>query len=261
MKSIIAAVITCMVLFGASFAASKYYIALEAAAAAENAEEPVEPKPDEVDQDSTLPPDDSQIKKVDEMPVAHRPEQSVSLVSILQMSDAMKKLEEKLRIREMKLRKEEQRVKLLFVDVETEQDRLQAYSDGIDAKVKALADISKRLKEQMATMSAENAKEMAALDQKKAEIAALEKDAGVDDESKRTELENKVNGVKSWFANLEAKQASDYLKEFANNGKLDFAASLLNKMPDRQKSKILAELSDPSLVDQLIGALQIKPKK
>ena len=74
------------------------------------------------------------------------------------------------------------------------------------------------------------------------------------------ELDSKVNDVKSWFANLEPDQAADYLKEFANNGKLEFAASLLQKMPDRQKSKILGVMSDPILVDQLIESLDVRPK-
>jgi hypothetical protein len=245
MKQIVAAVITCMILFGASYAASKYYMDIEEVAEAET----VTPKEESVDQSSTLPPDGASINQVEAMPVAHRPEKSVSLEAVLQMSDSIKKTEERLRIREMKLAKEEQNVKLLFVDLETEQDQLQAFGEGIDAKVEALSRMTEELRQLIGS-----------LDEKKAELAKLEKEAGVDDESKQLDLENKVNDVKSWFSNLEARQASDYLKEFANNGKLDFAASLLHKMPDRQKSKILAELSDPALVDQLISALRVKPK-
>ena len=245
MKPIVAAVITCVILFGVSFAASRYYMDVEPVADADIAT----PMEESVNQSSTLPPDDSSINQVKAMPVSHRPEKSVSLEAVLQMSDSIKKTEEMLRVREMNLAKEEQRVKLLFVDLDTEQDQLQAFGEGIDAKVSALARMTEELRELLVT-----------LDGKKAELATLEKAAGVDDESKQTELDNKVNDVKSWFSNLEARQASDYLKEFANNGKLDFAASLLHKMPDRQKSKILAELSDPALVDQLISALRVKPK-
>lgn len=245
MKSIIAAAITCAILFGVSFAASKYYI--QAEVSDETTE--VEPLEESVDQSSTLPPNEGDIQKVPALPVSHRPEKSVSIEAVLQMSDSIKKLQEKLILRERKVEKEEQRVQLLFVDVETEQDRLKALSDGIDTKVESLAKMLTELR----TLSD-------SIDEKKKELEKLEKEAGVDEESRQTEMNDKVNGVKSWFANLEAQQASEYLKEFANNGKLDFAASLLNKMPDRQKSKILAELNDPGLVDQLISALKIKPK-
>ena len=243
MKSIITAAITCAILFGVSFAASKYYMDKEVP------EEVVEPAVETVDQSSTLPPDESKISKVPVMPVSHRPEKSVSLEAVLQMSDSIKKMEEKLILRAQRLAKEEQRVKLLFVDVATEQEQLQAFSEGVDSKVQSLARLSGELKELLAS-----------LDEKKAEIAKMEKEVGVDDESKQVELDNKVNDVKGWFSNLDPQQASDYLKEFANNGKLDFAASLLHKMPDRQKSKILAALSDPALVDQLITALKVTPK-
>ena len=89
----------------------------------------------------------------------------------------------------------------------------------------------------------------------------MEKLAGTDDDSVHEKFDTKVNDVKGWFAGLQAEQAADYLKEFANNGKLEFAASLLQKMPDRQKSKILGALSDPVLVDQLIDALSVRSRK
>ena len=95
------------------------------------------------------------------------------------------------------------------------------------------------------------------LDRKKQDLATLEKATGTDPESVSQELESRVNDVKSWFENLEANQAADYLREFANNGKMDFAALLLQKMPDRQKSKILAAMSDPQLVSQLIEAVKV----
>ncbi|MEC8557413.1 MAG: hypothetical protein VXZ82_20615, partial [Planctomycetota bacterium] len=95
------------------------------------------------------------------------------------------------------------------------------------------------------------------LNRKKQDLATLEKATGTDSESVSQELESRVNDVKSWFENLEANQAASYLREFANNGKMDFSALLLQKMPDRQKSKILAAMSDPQLVSQLIEAVKV----
>lgn len=244
MKSIIAAMLTCAVLFGASYAGSLYFMQNQ-----EPDEEVVTPLEESVDQASTLPPENEKIGNVAVMPVANRPERGISLEAVLRMSDSIKKMEEKLILREKRVSKEEQRVKLLFVDLETEQDRLKAFSNGIDAKVEVLTKTTADLKTTLE-----------ALDARKAEIMALEKKTGVDDESVRNDMEKKVNDVKGWFANLEAEQAATYLKEFANNGKLDFAASLLHKMPDRQKSKILGALSDPALVNQLIDALRVAPK-
>lgn len=245
MKSIIAAIITCAVLFGVSYGASNYFMQTEPTE--ENA---VEPLAETVDQESTLPPHQDEIQKVVAMPVANRPEKSVSLEAVLQMSNSIKKMEEKLLLREQRIAKEEQRVQLLFVDLATEQDRLKALGDGVDAKVETLSRLTDELRSTLTT-----------LDERKAELVSLEKKVGVDEESQQGKFDNKVDDVKGWFSNLEPEQASDYLKEFANNGKLEFAASLLHKMPDRQKSKILGALSDPVLVNQLIDALKVKPKK
>jgi hypothetical protein len=137
----------------------------------------------------------------------------------------------------------------MFTDLENERTRLQALAERVTAEVSQLQDMTEKVNATLAT-----------LESRRAEVSNMEKSAGVDEESKQEELESKVNGVKGWFANLEAQQASTYLKEFANNGKLEFAASLLQKMPDRQKSKILGALSDPLLVEQLIDALKVKQK-
>lgn len=246
MKSIIAAVITCSVLFGASYWASSYFAQMTP----DEDTEKVEPMPDSADQKSSLPPNGDTINQVPAMQVSHRPEESVSLEAVLQMSDSIKKMEEKLIIREERLAKEEQRVKMLFSDLNTEQDELQAFSEGVDSKIETLERLADNLRNVLAQ-----------LNERKTELVALEKEAGVDEESQRAEIDDKVNDVKGWFSNLEPTQAADYLKEFANTGDLEFAASLLHKMPDRQKTKILTELRDPVLVRQLIDALEVAPKK
>ena len=245
MKSIIAAVITCMILFGVSFAASRYFTE----AAKKDSETPVENVEPTVDQSSTLPPDPKAVDQIAPMQVAFSPEKSVSLEAVLQMSDSIRKMEEKLILRETTVAKEEQRVQLLFSDLETEQDQLQAFSESIDAKIAALDRMTENLDSKLTT-----------LETRKTEIASMEKDKGVDEGSQREAIDTKVNDVKGWFANLDPEQSSTYLKEFANNGKLEFAASLLQKLPDRQKSKILGAMSDPTLVNQLIDALQVRPK-
>ena len=152
--------------------------------------------------------------------------------------------------RETQLAKDERRVQLLFDDLATEQDELRAFSEGIDAKVEMANRLSDTLRETLDQ-----------LESRKAELQELEKETGSDDESLQEDMDNRVNDVKSWFAGLEAEQAADYLKEFANNGKMAFASSLLQKMPDRQKSKILGAMSDPVLVEQLIDALKVRSKK
>ncbi len=240
MKSIITAVLTCSVLFGISLMTTRLLYERAPQEAAKDSETTSDSPEQNVEQTSP--------KKA--MPVSFRPDNAVSIEAVLQMSDSIKKMEQQLIEREQRLIKDEQRVKLLLDDLVTEQNELRAFSEGIDAKVESL--------QQMA--SAFN-KTLNELESRKIELEQLEKKTGSDDESKQKELDSKVNDVKSWFANLDAEQSADYLKEFANNGKLEFAASLLQKMPDRQKSKILGVMSDPVLVEQLIDSLEIRPKQ
>ena len=242
MKSIITAVLTCSILFGISLTTTK--LLYERAPQEASNDSQTASKSAEQDAEQTSP------QKATAMPVSFRPDNAVSIEAVLQMSDSIKKMEQQLIEREQRLIKDEQRVKLLLDDLLTEQNELRAFSEGIDAKVESL--------QQMASEFRKTLKEM---ESRKIELEQLEKKTGSDDESKQQELDGKVNDVKSWFANLEPEQSADYLKEFANNGKLEFAASLLQKMPDRQKSKILGVMSDPVLVEQLIDSLEIRPKQ
>ena len=245
MKTIVAAMITCFVLFGASLGASKFLL--------EPSMEPtMESKSNERSDGAS---DFSKTNKAGNakaasMPVALRPNNAVSVEAVLQMSDSIRKMEQQLIEREQRVQKDEQRVNLLLEDLSTEQEELTALSQGIDAKVKALNESTVYFQGMLDE-----------LDTRKAELAQMEKLAGTDDDSVNEKFDTKVNDVKGWFAGLQAEQAADYLKEFANNGKLEFAASLLQKMPDRQKSKILGALSDPVLVDQLIDALSVRSRK
>jgi flagellar motility protein MotE (MotC chaperone) len=241
MKSIISAVITCVILFGVSVMTTTYLHQPDSAAKAEITETGSDPADD---------PPDSSAGAASAMPVSLRPEQAVSVEAVLQMSDSIKQMEQQLMQREQEVLKQEQRLKLLFDDLVTEQDELRAFSEGIDAKVDMLNQMSGTLKATLEHLEA-----------RKLELVELEKKTGSDPVSKQQEMDSRVNDVKSWFADLQAEQAADYLKEFANNGKLEFAASLLQKMPDRQKSKILGVMSDPVLVDQLIDSLIVRPKQ
>lgn len=241
MKSIITAFVTCLALFGASLATTHFLLNRDGT-------DPSVPAGNE-EQASGAQPDgggDSDLRK--SLPVGLLPGNPVSIEAVIQMSDSIKKMEQQLIEREQQVVKKEQRLQLLFDDLNTEQEEMRAFSDGIDAKVDMLNRMTNGLQAKLDE-----------LDAKTSELEKLQKQAGQDETAKREEFDNRVNDVKGWFADLEPQQAADYLKEFANNGKLEFAASLLQKLPDRQKSKILSAMSDPLLIQQLIDALTPKP--
>jgi DNA-binding protein H-NS len=74
------------------------------------------------------------------------------------------------------------------------------------------------------------------------------------------EIGQRVQTAKAWFEGLEDEQAANYLKEFANNGDMQFAVRLLKSMQQRKASKILAALNDPDFVQQLLNAITTENK-
>lgn len=247
MKTIVAAMVTCIALFGLSMGATQFLLTPPDT---EEVPEHGETDGTEVDGEESTEDDDSEPKLGPQsVPVSFRPE-PVSVEAVVQMSDSIRRMEQQLAERETQVKKDEQRIKMLFGDLQREQEELKALGNGIDNKIKSLQQLTGSL---TSTLSE--------LDSKKAELEVLEEKSGGETESQDDAMEDKVNSVKSWFSGLSPEQAADYLKEFSNNGKMAFAAALLHKMPDRQKSKILGAMSDPVLVDQLIDALKTQPKK
>ena len=178
--------------------------------------------------------------------VALRPDSSASIEAIVQMSESIRRTEQDLAEREKTIAQEEERLSMLFQDLATEREELKAFSKSLDTKLQALGDASDNLRLLLDEIK-----------QNQEKLDTLAKQTGTDDQSVAEELENRVNDVKSWFENLEPTQAAEYLREFSNNGKLEFAAALLQKLPDRTKSKILGAMNDPALVEQLIDALSL----
>ena len=242
MKPIAAAMITCIALFGISLGAAKY---LMPAAPTEDTETELESSEATTEE---LPSEESDLVKSQSVPVSFRPE-TVSVEAIIQMSDSIRRTEQELIDRQTQVEKEEQRVRLLFSDLETEQEELKALSESVDEKIRVL----ERLSQTLAT-------DLQSIETKQAELQALAKETNTDPDSQQEAMDDKVNQVRTWFEGLAPEQAANYLKEFSNNGKMEFAASLLQKMPDRQKSKILGAMEDPVLVDQLIDALSVRKK-
>ncbi|MEM0926938.1 MAG: hypothetical protein AAGJ83_12930, partial [Planctomycetota bacterium] len=179
------------------------------------------------------------------MPVSFRPDANVSIEAVMQMSDSIKRMEQELAQREEKVKRDEMRVKLMFDDLATEQAELRAFSQGIDSKI----DLVARLKGEVDIKILE-------LEDRRSELDSMAKQMEAKGKASVQSVDDRVKDVSDWFENLEPEQAANYLREFANSGKLSFAAALMQQMPDRQKSKILGALNDPILVDQLIEALQ-----
>ena len=246
MKSLLAAILVGSLLFAASAGASwfMFYVPMKAAAAEELELAEAEAEAERILNDSTTPPAVTSADKVKAMPVAMRPETPVTVEAVTELAHSIMEKEQALVESQKRLAKDEKRINLLFEDLKRERDELTAFGQMIDSKITKAAEATETLKVEHQKL----------VDQTNA-LSSLEKKTGkspADVES--SELDSRVDVVKSWFKNLDPEQAANYLKEFANRGDLQFSARLLDSLDDRQIAKILAAFNDPPLVAQIVDA-------
>jgi len=240
MKSLIGAVMVGIILFAASAGVSWFLV-----------NQPDESQTDEIagvteaNPASTFPETIEDGKKVDAMPVAIRPETPVTVEAVTKLAQSIMKKEQSLFDSQQLLQKEERRINLLFEDLKRERDELMALGERIDAKILQAREATELLKQQSQALN----------DQTKV-LSTLEKKTGKQStDALDDEVDRRVQTVKKWFKSQEPEQAAKYLKEFVNNGDLEFAARLLDTFSDRQIPKILAALNDVPLATQLADAL------
>ena len=181
------------------------------------------------------------------MPVAVRPDVPLTVEAVLKLSESIRRKERELIARERQADKDEQNIKLLFEDLKVERAELTAIAESIETKLGLARDKLDELKLE----SQDIAIRMSEIE-KAAKRKGDGKGAG---EAGLDEIDERVKIAKPWFEGLAEDQAANYLKEFANNGELEFAARLLKSLQQRQGSKILAAFDDPDFAQQILNSL------
>ncbi len=245
MKSLLAAILVGSLLFAASAGASWFMIYMPMQAAAEEqALAEAEAEAERVLDEDAVPSVVSRADKVEAMPVSMRPETPVTVEAVTELAHSIMEKEKALIQSQERMAKEEKRIGLLFEDLKRERDELTAFGQLIESKIAKAAEATETLKIEHQKL----------IDQTNT-LSSLEKKTGkTPADAEASELDSRVDVVKSWFKNLDPEQAANYLKEFANRGDLQFSARLLDSLDDRQIAKILAAFNDPPLVAQIVDA-------
>lgn len=246
MKAILSAGLVGVVLFAASASVSWYLQHQKAAhQAAENEDHAEQLEPEIL---AGIPNMGKGIEKEKQLPVAVRPDVPLTVEAILELSDSIRKKEQELIARERAIEKSEQNIKLLFEDLKIERAEVTAMLEGIEAKLRLAQDSVTTLRQENQTLTTKT-QELSKLkqqqDQQKKKSGGEELD----------EIGQRVKTAKSWFEGLEDEQAASFIRQFANNGDLQFAVRLLKSLQQRKASKILAALDDPEFVQQILNAL------
>ena len=237
MKSIITAVVVGLFLFVASAGMSWWliYTPPEVADPDAVAEAPA----------SEFPVDVAQDEKQEIMPVSLRPETPMSLEAITGLAETIMKKEKKVFDAQQALKKEEQRIGLLFDDLKREQEELSGFASRIEGMIMEAKQAVKLLQI-----------EKDDIEKKSAELTKLEKKSGIKgDEIEDAKLANQIKNLVNVLEEMDGTDAANVLKQFADRGKIHVAAKALSQLDERQKGKVLKGLgSDPTLIADLLDS-------
>ncbi len=239
MKNLLIAAIVGVFLFAGSAAVSWYLMNQQQMAEADLEEDTT----DELDPANKITPVSSEVEKVEQMPVALRPDAPLTVESVMELSRSIRKTEAQLKDREEQIKRDEQGLKMLFADLQKEQQELAGLSSQIESKIRTLRELVEKAK-------IENEK----LDATKAELAKSQ-----DNEDEKTDtvpdsLEEEIKRKVKIYSLMPPESVATLLKHKVKEGELRYAGLLLKSFETRTAGKILLALSDPLLADQILEA-------
>ena len=241
MRTLLIAAIVGVFLFAGSAAVS-WYLMNQQQQLAEVTDD--EKELDELDPANEIPPVVEKVKKEEEMPVGLRPDLPITVESVMEMSRSIRKKEQELIARENQIKKDEEGVKLLFGDLEREQKELTGFSSQVDKKITTLRELVEELR-------VENEK-LASVKKTIEENQEAKSEAKVSTIS--PELQSRVDTATRYFSAMEPDIVAKLLRDSADSGDIEFAALVFQKLDERKGGKVLAELNDSKLIDQLLKA-------
>jgi hypothetical protein len=167
-----------------------------------------------------------------ELPIAVRPK-IISPEELLRNAMSLRSREAALQQQEQAAQQRQARLELMQADIQGEQVEV----EGLNSQVKTQIDAANAL-------LAEVVQERAALDARLKEF-----------ESTQTKLDaseaQNIKRMSAWIQGMEAETAADFLRELANDGKMDIAVQILANFEEREASKVLGAIGDSTLMIEL----------
>jgi hypothetical protein len=167
-----------------------------------------------------------------ELPVAVRPK-PISPEELLRNAMTLRNREAALQQQEQAAQQRQARLELIQADMQGEQIEV----EGLNAQVKAQIDAANAL-------LARIVEERAAME------AKLKEFEGAQTKMDASEAQN-IKRMSAWIQGMEAETAADFLRELANDGKMDVAVQILANFEEREASKVLGAIGDSTLMIEL----------
>lgn len=173
-----------------------------------------------------------------------RPEK-ISVEEMVRLGMNLKQREKVLVDREEQLRQDKIHQEIAFADISSEQQELDVLRTGVRSELdKAETLLTQLLQARQSVLD-----ERAATDDKLKEMADVQLEVDELQEANTKKLAQ-------WIQSMEEAKAAEVLREMANDGKVDVAVQILAHLEERDAAKILSELDDPKLVQDLVTAFR-----
>jgi vacuolar-type H+-ATPase subunit I/STV1 len=250
MKKMIMIAVVGLVLFGASFAGSYFLFGKPEPeptelAEGEEAGEHGSPEHAKAVADGHGEADHGTHKadnKPETLPVAFRPNEPLSVEAVLQLAGSIRDKEKVVGERMQIVEKQEERIKLLFEDLNRERTELTSMNERVEQQIARSEELLTRLKSEREILTKQK-------EELEAKQPTAPKKVPLDD----PEAEQTFANVASWFEKMNPEQAAANLKQMANDGQMELAANLLGRLEDRKIAEILEQIADPKLVTDIVN--------
>jgi hypothetical protein len=167
-----------------------------------------------------------------ELPVAVRPK-IISPEELLRNAMTLRSREAALQQQEQAAQERQARLELMQADIQGEQIEVDGLNSQVKAQIEAANALLVRITEERAAMEGQR---------KEFEDTQTKMDA--------SEAQN-IKRMSAWIQGMEAETAADFLRELANDGKMDIAVQILSNFEEREASKVLGAIGDSTLMIEL----------
>ena len=177
------------------------------------------------------------------------PSKPISAEEIFRFGVINRERMEKLKAREDALDEREKRMALEYKDMEARHAEMEGLLAHVNDTLTAGESLLAQIRQQSDLLKAERE----ALDKNKAEF---------NNETGQTPADKAANEKQAagLIESMNPDIAAEVLREFANNGRVEYALTMLQMMEERNAAKILDSLKDPGLLAELTSKLQKKKR-
>lgn len=174
-----------------------------------------------------------------DLPVVVRPKM-LTPEDILRNAMSLRAREELLQQREQAAQQEQLRLQLVQADIEAEQTAIAGLRAAAQSQIDAANQLLARIAEERARLEHErqqSAEQLRQFEQTRSEMDALE--------------QQNLKRMSTWVQGMEAQTAAAFIRELANDGKMDVAVQMLANFEEREAAKVLEAINDPMLMVEL----------